>query len=71
MEPNTISIENTQQNPPQIPESSYSEVLAGQVQNPSIELQQQNSESLPSRQIQAEKNLYDYNINEETKMKIN
>ena len=41
LEPNTNPTDNTQKNPLQIPESSYSEIFTGQRPNPSVDVQQQ------------------------------
>ena len=54
VEPNTILTDNTQQNRPQIPESSYSVLFTENIPNPSVELHQQFSEVFPSEQTQFE-----------------
>ena len=57
VEPTINPTDNTQQNHLKIPESSYSEIFNGQVQNPSAELQQQVSEGFSSEQTQAKNEL--------------
>ena len=47
--------DNAQQNPLEIPETSYSDFFTGQIRNPSVELQQQFSDNFSSEQTQAEK----------------
>ena len=54
VEPNANATENIQENPLKIPESSFCEMLTGQIQNPSTQLQQQFSEVLSSEQTQPE-----------------
>ena len=54
VELNTNRTDNTQKNVLQIPESSYSEIFTGEVQNPPLELQQQFSEVFSWEQTQAE-----------------
>ena len=53
MKPKTNPTDNTKQNPLQIPKSSHPEIFTGHVQNPSVELQQQFSETFSSEQTQA------------------
>ena len=51
----TNTTHNKQQNPLQMPEFSFSETVTGQVQNPSVQMQQTFSEVLSSERTQAEK----------------
>ena len=51
LEPNRNSNECTQLIPLEIPESFYSEILTGQIQNPSVEVPQQFSEVLSSEEV--------------------
>ena len=54
VEPNTNPTENTLQISLQIPESSFSEIHSGQIQNISVELQQQFSKVFSLEQTEAE-----------------
>ena len=54
VEPNTDPTDNTRQNPPQIPDTSYSEINTAQRPNPSAELQQNFSELFSSELHQSE-----------------
>ena len=54
VEPNTNPSVNTQQNLPQIPESSHSEIVTGQIPNLSVELQQHFSAVFSSEETQTE-----------------
>ena len=65
VQPKTNSNESRQQNPLQVPDSSRTEIFTERIRNPSVEVQQKLFVILLSEQIQAEVNVYDYNINEE------
>ena len=54
VEPNTNPTKNTQQNPLQNPESSCPEIITEQIENPSLEIQEQFSDVFSLQKIQAE-----------------
>ena len=63
MEPITNPTDSAQQNPVQIPASSYSEIFTGERPNPSVERQQNSSNFFHQNKLKLKTNVYDYNIN--------
>ena len=71
VEPNTNPTDKTQQSPLPIPESSYSELFTGPIQNSSIELHQQIIKSFfHQNKLKLKLNIHDYNITVELKQRI-
>ena len=71
VEPITNPTDIKQQNPLQNPNSSYSKIFTGQIPNPSTELKYHFSETFYLNKLDLKMNLYDYNIKEELKLRIN